>query len=233
MESRETPPGGDQLYEARGSVPLARPVMQGDVFCGVEIPGFDGEQPPAVMIAQHPCSMRAGAKLRARLAVTAVRKHARFSDKDWQGYAWAMLLPDLFENGDDYLADFRDIGSVRSAALRTPQRVAAMTNYGVHVLHQRQIYYQTRLTVDIPTLAETFDPIATELELQYEWVEAAVDASMSSESEQDAFDVITAAERDFAAYLDEDDRVRRNGLQQAANRADIRRQVRREIAKRY
>jgi hypothetical protein len=205
MESRETPPSEDQLYEARGCVPLARPVAQGDIFREIAILGFEEEQPPAVMITQHPCSMRAGAVLHPRLTVAAVRKHAKFSDADWQGYAWAMLLPNLLGNGDDYLADFRDIGSIPSPALQRSRRVAAMTNYGVHVLHQRQIFYQTRFTVDIPTLAETFDPVATELELQYEWTEAAVQATFAPASDQHTLDVIAAAERDFATYLDEND----------------------------
>jgi len=132
-------------------------------------------------------------------------------------------------DSSDYLADFRDVASVASALLERSARIAALTNYGVHILHQRQIYYQTRFNVDIPTLAETFDPVATELELQYEWVEAAMDTA----SGMDIPEVIAAAERDFAAYLDEDDRARRNALQQTAKRADIRRQVRREIMKRY
>jgi hypothetical protein len=79
----------EQLYETRGWVPLVRPAAQGNVFREVAIPGFEEEQPPAVMITQHPCSMRTGAVLRPRLTVAAVRKHAKFSNADWQGYASA------------------------------------------------------------------------------------------------------------------------------------------------
>jgi len=92
MEAREKPSTEDELYEARGSVPLARPVAQGDVFRDIEIPGLE-QRPAAVMIIQHPCSMRAGAELRKRLTVAAVRCRQMIRDADWQGYAWAMLLP--------------------------------------------------------------------------------------------------------------------------------------------
>jgi hypothetical protein len=177
--------------------------------------------------------MRAGAKLRPRLTVVAVRKNAKFPAEAWQGYSSAMPLPNLLGDGANYLADFRDAGPVRSSGLPRATRVAAMTNYGAHVLQQRLAFYHTRFTIDIPTLAETFAPNATELELQYEWVEAALEALSPSATDEDVLTAIDTAERDFAAYLDENDRARRNALQQAAMRPDIRRQVRRELAKRY
>jgi hypothetical protein len=232
MAGREMPPSEEDLYEARGVVPLARPITQGDIFLSVDIPGFD-EQPPALMITQHPCSMRTGSVLRARLTVATVRPGNKINDRDWQGYAWAMLLPNMLGDGQDYQADFRDVGSVKTVDLKRSARVVGLTNYGVHILHQRNIYYQTRFTIDIPTLAETFDPVATELELQYEWVEAAIGAALGAESEEDVLQVIVPAESEFGSHLDENNRARRNALQDAASRADIRRQIRREIIKRY
>jgi hypothetical protein len=232
MTDREVPLREEDLYEARGVVPLARPITQGDIFTGVDIPGFE-QQPPAVMIIQHPCSMRTGPVLRPRLTVAAVRPGGRIRDADWQGYVAAMLLPNMLGDGQDYQADFRDVGSVKTPDLKRSTRVVGLTNYGVHILHQRTIYYQTRFTIDVPTLAETFDPIATELELQYEWVEAAIDAALGAAPEEYTLEIITSAESEFGCYLDENDRARRNGLQKAASRADIRRLIRREIIKRY
>lgn len=228
MADRETPGTAAGLYEARGTVPLALPLLQGDVFREVLIPSFKDE-PVIAMITQHPCSMRAGAVLRARLTVATVRKRKTISERDWQGFGATMLLPDLLNDGDDYEADFSDIGVVPSSALSRSSRIAALTNYGVHVLQQRHVFYLTRFTIDVPTLAETFDPIATEMELQYEWVEAALDAT----PEVDALSVIEKAEQEFTSYLDENNRQRRQQLQETANRADVRRQVRREISKRY
>lgn len=232
MTNREMPPSEEDLYEARGAVPLARPITQGDIFQDVAIPGFD-QQPPAVMITQHPCSMRTGSVLRTRLTVASVRPGQKIKEGDWQGYAWAMLLPNMLGDGRDYYADFRDVGSVITLDLKRSVRIVGLTNYGVHVLHQRNIYYQTRFTIDLPTLAETFDPVATELELQYEWVEAAIGDALDAVSEEDTLRVIVSAESEFGNYLDENNRARRSGLQNPASRADIRRQVRREILKRY
>lgn len=233
MGSRETPPSEDDLYEARGVVPLARPIMQGDIFQNVGIPGIEDPQVLAAMIIQHPCSMRAGARLRPRLTVAAIRTRQSIKSEDWQGYGYAMLLPNLFGDGRDFMADFRDVGAVPSSLLDRSLRIAAITNYGIHILQQRQIYYLTRLDVDIKTLAETFDAIATELELQYEWVEAALGAGVEDVAPDGAVDVIESAERQFADFLDENDRALRNGLQQVASRADVRRRIRREIVKRF
>lgn len=232
MVTSEAPQSDEALYDDRGHVPPTRPITQGDVFREVDVPGFT-DQPAAVLVLQHPCSMRAGAELRPRLTVVAIRGPQRIRPSDWQGYAWAMLLPNLLGDGSGYLADFRDVISVDSSLLLRSKRIAALTNYGVQVLHQRNIFYQTRLMVDISTLAQTFDPIATELELQYEWVEAAVAAAVDTSGEAQVLEVIAAAEREFNQYLDEKDRARRKSLQQPLLRADVRRQVRREIAKRY
>lgn len=148
MDGQETPPSEDDLYEARGLVPLACPIMQGDIFQHVPLPGFD-EQPPAVMIVQHPCSMRDGAKLRSRLTVAAVRPSAKIGKIHWNGYAWAIPLPNMLGDGADFLGDFRDVGSISSEELTRSRRVAALTSYGVHLLHRRMIFYQTRLSIDI------------------------------------------------------------------------------------
>jgi hypothetical protein len=144
-----------------------------------------------------------------------------------------MLLPGLPNNATDYYSDFRDSGSVKTVELKRESRIAALTNYGVQVLHQRSIYYHTRLIVDMKTLAETYDPIATELELQYDWVDTALQSKRDVTLSDDTLEAISEAEKDFGEYLDANERALRNGLQDAVTRADIRRQVRREIMRRY
>jgi hypothetical protein len=232
MTNLDTPPDAAEIYDARAEVPLARPITQGDVFCGVDIPGFD-EAFPAVIITQHPCSMRAGTRMRDRITVTAVRKRQKIQQKDWLGNASAMLLPKLLEGDDDFQADFRDSGSVKTTELRRASRIAALTNYGVQILHQRSIYYHTRLTVDIKTLAETYEPIATELELQCDWVESMLQFKYDVSVSDDTLEVIAVGEKEFGDYLDSDDRALRKKLQYAISRADVRRQVRREMMRRY
>jgi hypothetical protein len=231
MMDRETPSRADDLYEARVDVPLARPIMQGDVFREIIIPGLSDE-PSLALIIQHPCSMRAGVRLRPRLTVARVAQHtSRFQPADWQGYINFMPLPELGGVGsEDYIADFRDVGSVSSSDLTRDKRIAALSNYGINILHQRHILYSTRFSVDVPTLADAFVAIATETELQYEWVEAACDAAPDS---PDLLKTIDEAESAFDDYLNENNRERRHKLQEAATRADVRREVRREINSRY
>lgn len=226
MTDRDAPDDIEDLYEARGTVPRARPILQGDVFAGIEVAGY--ESPMSVVITQHPCSMRQGAKLRERLSVAVISGMGSLSDSAWTtGYASAMLLPGLKGDAANFGADFREAGVVAASQLVRELRIAALSNYGVHLLHQRLVYYMTRLTVDVPTLAETFDPIATETELQWEWVEAAVDADTADEP------TIAGAEKEFADFLDENNRERRERLQDASHRADVRRQVRAEIRARF
>jgi hypothetical protein len=231
MTDRETPSSADNLYEARVDVPLARPIMQGDVFREIVIPGVSDE-PTLALIIQHPCSMRAGVRLRSRLTVVRVTQlTSRFQPGDWQGYINFMPLPELTGAGsEDYIADFRDVGSVGSGDLTRDKRIAVLSNYGINILHQRHIFYSTRFTVDVPTLADAFVAIATETELQYEWVEAACDAAPDK---AELLKIIDEAEIAFDAFLSQNDRERRKKLQEASTRADVRREVRREIDSRY
>jgi hypothetical protein len=141
-----------------------------------------------------------------------------------------MLLPNLFGDGADYEADFRDTGVVLSESLHRSRRLAALTNYGVSVLQQRLVFYLTRLTVDLPTLADAFEDIAAETELQWEWAEAALSAAAK---DADPEVVLGEAEKLFAEYLDENGRERRRLLKQSETRVDVRRQIRREIGARY
>jgi hypothetical protein len=230
MTDREVPSSPEQLYEDVGDALIARPLLQGDVFHDVVVPGF-GQDGDIVMITQHPCSMRAGASLRKRLTVAIVRRRkAPVTASQWQGHGSVMLLPNLFGGGVDYEADFRDTGAVLSENLHRSQRLAALTNYGVCVLQQRLVFYLTRLTVDLTTLADAFEDIAAETELQWEWAEAALSAAAK---DADTEVVLDEAGRKFAEYLDENGRERRLLLTQPETRVDIRRQVRREMGSRY
>ena len=58
----------DALYDERADVSRARPLLQGDVFDDVVLPGF-GEEPRRVQIVAHPCAMRTGATLTPRITV--------------------------------------------------------------------------------------------------------------------------------------------------------------------
>ena len=229
MTDLDAPDDPGDLYEARGDVPLASPIMQGDVFDHVLVPGLS-EHPRTVAIVMHPCSMRAGAQLRPKITVAAVGPSQRLSDNDWRtGHANVMPLPQLRNTEDWYAVDFREIATVPSAELSRRARIAACSRQGILLLQQRCAFHLTRLAVPLPNLHEVSLPIFTESELLTDWVEAALGATPGGDEEA----TITDTDKAFHAYLDEDDRRRRKRLQQPHLHSDLRRECRREIGRRY
>ncbi|MGH3695785.1 MAG: hypothetical protein ACRDRX_17655 [Pseudonocardiaceae bacterium] len=229
MTSLDPPDEPGDLYEARGDVPLASPIMQGDVFAHVSLPGLS-EQPLAVAIVMHPCSMRAGDQLRPKITVAAVRPYQRLLDKDWRtGHVNVMPLPHLRNTDDWYAIDFREIATVPSVALSRRARIASSSRQGILLLQQRCAFHLTRLVVPLPNLYEVSLPVFTECELATDWVEAALDAQPGGDEDT----TINEADKAFHAYLDEDDRRRRKRLQHSHLHSDLRRECRGEIARRY
>lgn len=229
MTDLDAPEDPGDLFEARGDVPLALPIMQGDVYSDISVPGLP-EKPLAVAVVMHPCSMRAGAQLRPKITVAAVHPYQRLRDDDWRtGHVNVMPLPHLRNTADWYAIDFRDIATVPSGSLSRGSRIAACSRQGILLLQQRFAFHLTRLAVPLPNLHEVSLPVLTECELLTDWVEAAMDASPGGD--QNA--TIDEADKAFHAYLDEDDRRRRKLLQQPHLHSDLRRECRREIGRRY
>jgi hypothetical protein len=66
----------DALYNERTDVSRARPLLQGDVFASVVLPGL-GEVAMKVQIVAHPCAMRRGTDLAPRVTVAPVEPYRR------------------------------------------------------------------------------------------------------------------------------------------------------------
>ena len=72
----------DRLYLARGAeVPTLRPLFTGDVIDGVAIPGV--QETGTAMIVAHPCSMRSGSVITARVLAAAVQPHDNVPAHKW------------------------------------------------------------------------------------------------------------------------------------------------------
>jgi hypothetical protein len=84
----------DALYDERVDVSRARPLLQGDVFDDVVLPGFD-EQPMKIQIVAHPCAMRTGATLTPRITVAPVEPYQLVTGRGWDGHPRVMPLADL------------------------------------------------------------------------------------------------------------------------------------------
>jgi hypothetical protein len=229
LQELDLPESIDALYEERGQVPLALPMMQGNVFIDVACACFDN-QASMVMIMSHPCSMRKGAVLRERLIVALVTSsEVAVASKVVKEFHWkrnvnVMPLPDLVPGGGDYVVDFREMATISSNLLLLERRIAALSETGVLLLQQRHICSATRLYVDLSALHDLNRHITTEMELQRDWVEAASGSSADAAKHVEAI-------RGFQDWLDQDGR--RDKLLAPYHHAGIRREARSEIRRRF
>lgn len=225
MESLEA----DNLYAEVGTVPWSRPLMQGDVFRDVVLPGL-GDEPQLVQIVMHLCVMRTGkGVLLDRLTVAPVEPAPQpVTATIWRKHLRIMPLPRLLGDGRDHVAKFVEITAAPSAELAFSRRVAALTNPGILVLQQRLIVHSTRYAeVDLDTLRKVSAGVLAESELQSDWVDSATDR------DGEAIDVINEAVSNFQSWLDGGNPTVRERLKNEANHSAIRREGRTEAARRY
>ena len=231
MEELSAPRANEQLYNSWGEQPsIARPLMQGDVFENIVLPGL-GDRPQLAMITMHPCNMRQGAKLRRLITVVAVQPH-NVRQSDWQGRFRIMPLPELHGEGTaGHLGNFLEVASVPSAALAPTKRVSALSNEGVLILQQRLVFTETRLNVKLEEIHLQLAPTFVELELQEDWAEEALAAAEGSDVAPEA--AVTASADDFQSWLDENDKARREALKSTWEHSRLRREAREACQERY
>ena len=229
-ELARPPDESSALYLARGiEVSASRPVMTGDVFEDVVIPGVDGVRGPALVLA-HPCAIRDGAHLRDRVMMCAVRKGAPIRSEHWLGNFGVMPLPDLLHDGGlKHRAVFDLAGRVATADLDLARRRACLDEQGIVLMLQRLTFSYTRLAVDVEALHESIAHVLEEANLLEEWVEeraASVGRPLHSSE-------IRESESEFDALMLQVDPVAGTSNRQRLNdpmaRASVRRLVRRTL----
>ena len=214
---------------ARGQeVEALRPLIQGDVLDGIEIPGLDDGAGLAMILA-HPCTMRtAGGALRPRVAMARVQPYERVPLPNWpSGHYRVLPLPDLrpqFPN-EHVAAVFEMSAPVRATNLNVSSRIACLSEYGMMVLQQRLVHHETRVVVELPVFREQSAPNTEEAALLEEWLVSLV------QNPSDA-DEIADLTRRFNDYLDSGGRQLRKVLLDPLKRAGIRRQIMQEIKRR-
>lgn len=218
----DAPENADQLYAARGDeIPAVRPVMQGDVFAEVEIPGVEDGAGYAAILA-HPCAMRSdGVNLYARLQVARVEPGHPVPLDQWPtGHFKLMPLPDMRQADPDqgYGLVFDLAGRVATEKLRTEQRVACLSPYGISVLQQRHVHHLTRFVVPSVELHATCANVLTEAELLEEWLLAAEAAGADVAQAATDFHEVVRADQPGGSSLQED-------LKHEVKRAGVRRAV--------
>lgn len=208
------------LYDERGTVSWARPLLQGDVFDGVVLPGFD-DQPMKVQIISHPCAMRRGADLTPRITVAPVTPYSRVTGERWDGHLRVMPLPELVE-GEHFATMFVDVTAAPATRLTRAQRIATLSHQGIYILQQRLIKHYTRVEMPLELLRRESAAVLTEGILQWDWLETVLaDEELSDES------AIDSEGKTFDAWLSEGDPPRRDLLRDEIHHSDLRRQTQR------
>ena len=210
----------DELYLYRGDeVVDYRPLMQGDIFEQIEIPGLDDGASLGIILT-HPCSMRRGDKWAKRILVARVTKSDPIPLEDWVEHHFRVMpLPELNpeERETHHSARFEDCGSVAPELLVEAKRVACLDPRGITLLQQRYVYHLTRYEADLDSLHKVSEPNLIEAELLEDWLESALEAGISAEEAMKSFlDFIRAPGDGTTLQKDLEDRTR-----QAAVRREI------------
>lgn len=219
------PPDDEHLYEVPFGDPDddLRPVCQGDVYSGICLPTYDGEH-DHVILATHPCSMRAGALLRPRVQAFAVNGHQYVDPSKWSdGFKKVMPLPAL--TGTQHRAGrLVDTGPLTPEQLASATRVASLSRLGILLFQQRIIWTLAHAVVRLDTLSEHTGPALTELELLEHWNEQHC-AHLDGE---DRVAALAQTAQDFDNYMTDDLRSALTSPEQiAAAMIQIREEARR------
>lgn len=206
----DAPGSSEDLWSCTGSrnIPAHRMLMQGDVITTEAGP---------ICIISHACSIRRGTELHDTQIVAPIREHPipqQHLKQQWNGnYDWIPLSGAPISDIDDPAAYVRELRSDPTTSLLQGDRIAVMSDTGIHLLQQRIAHHLCRTIIDLKDLAEHSAPVLAEVELHEEWVEA-----LGPHSEDE-----------FHRLLDADGRKLRNALNEARTRPETMRNIRREI----
>ena len=159
----------EKLYLARGDeVNPLRPLLTGDVVETVDIPGVQ-EGARAVVIA-HPCQMRRGVALDAKILCALVRTHPPVDEPAWAtGFYDRTPFPDLMGDSTLYVGDFTAVGLVESHELENGRRLACLQHFGVNLLQQRLVNHLTRVEIETDKFDDACAAVLEEADLLEEF----------------------------------------------------------------
>ena len=214
-----------ELYDERGEVSRARPILQGDVFDGVVLPGF-GDQGWKVQVVAHPCSMRKGADLTPRITVAPVEAHQKIKGNGWNSNYRLMPLAELVD-GVHFATKFVDVTACPAELLTRSRRIATLSNQGIYVLQQRLIMHYARTEMGLEVLRSQSAPILTEAELLWDWLERVL-----SEDEIADDTALGAEATVFETWMRDGDPCPQARLRAEVAHTDVRRAAQRAAAAR-
>jgi|SRR5215218_6779094 len=226
----EAPESPLDLYLARGEeVNVDRPLLQGDVFADIEIPGVD-DGPGVAAILTHPCAMRRrdGVHLAERLLVARVEIGPDVPPDRWAAGHYKILpLPDLLATGsENYALEYDLCGRVDSRLLQEAERLACLDPFGICLLLQRLVHHQARVIVPTSDFHESCAHVFEEADLMEDWIGSARSAG-------EDVDAAAVELHEFLRAPRKDERCLQDALRDVARRAHVRRVVHERIAERF
>lgn len=225
-----TNPGSiDEIYLERGDVSPHRPVLQGDVFRGIVIPGV-GLEHDLIAVAMHPCTMRRGPHLVDRIKAHPVTAYENVDLEKWGDSHFRVYpLPEL-RGGQNCAVRFDEVGMIPASELRRERRVATLSDRGILLFQQRQVFADTRAAISIETLGMASAAVLAEAELLEEWNEHLLADSERDDSE--AALQLQAVEFDNYLGATMENSTLREMLRDEHSRSAVRKAVRAEIRRR-
>ena len=225
-ELLQRPSAASELYLASAPEDVVphRPLMTGDIFEDIEIPGLDGSGPATILT--HPCSMRSdGVKLVRKLLLCRVVESDSIPLSEWpNGHFRVMPLPELL--GGDHKVKFAELGLVDSKLVLSARRVACLSLEGVNLLQQRFIFFLSRSVSPTSVLNRTCAHVFEEAELQEDWIEKALSAGTSIDDGAQHF-------HDWIRSNDSSGSTRQECLEHPERRARIRRESKEAATAKY
>ncbi len=231
MISLDRPGSAEDLYLARGDeVRPFRPVLTGDVFAEIAIPGLDGHE--LGMVISHPCNMREGAALKEKIQMLPIRPYQEITLEAWTtgGHARVFCLPESRLMDGPCAARFDETGMVASADLTPVRRRMCLSEKGILLLLQRMVFGQSRADIPLQKFDAVVGHVLAEADLLEEWNERLIPDDLNEEemiaalaTQADAFDTFLSTVIDGSTL--------RADLQDAYSRPAVRRAIRAEIGR--
>jgi hypothetical protein len=214
------PEGDDELFDCEDEALALKPVMTGDVFVGVIVPGEP--DPVDLMIAGHPCTIRRGAVLAERVPCARIVRHQSVPYERWPSYDKNHFpLSSAARTGEARCVALWDWLAAPAGELLRSRRRATLQDQGIYIFLQRLIHSLSRFAPPLSVLREASGHVLAEAELEYSWMLELFEEELDSEDMRSLIG-------EFDSFMAADDR-------RALLRADRKRvasQVSAEIARR-
>jgi hypothetical protein len=192
------PEGDDELFDSDEEALALKPVMTGDIFVGVNVPGEADSVD--LMIAGHPCTIRMGALLVERVPCARIVDHQSVPYHRWPSYDKSHFpLSGAAGVGNGRCVSLWDWLAAPAEELLRSRRRATLQDQGIHIFLQRLIHSFSRFAPPLSVLREASGHVLAEAELEYTWMLELFDGELDSPEMRSVIG-------DFDAFMRAEDR---------------------------